>query len=55
MAEMANNRQIVKNILNKMAKGPFGKCRFGENGRNGEQSPMQIVNNVLSNMPKASF
>ena len=35
MAEMVNNRQIVK-IFNKMAKGPFGKWRFGENGVIGE-------------------
>ena len=36
MAEMVNTRQIVNKILNKMAKGPFGKWRFGEKGRNGE-------------------
>ena len=39
MAEMAIKRQIVNNILIKMAKGPFwkrpfwGKWRFFENGR----------------------
>ena len=32
MEAVANDRQIVKNILNKMAKGPFGKRRFDENG-----------------------
>ena len=46
MAEMANNRQIVDNISNEMAKSvPFGSGNFGENGvfgedgRNGKQSP----------------
>ena len=41
MAEMAINRQTVNKNSNEMAKGPFGKWRFcengvfGENGRNG--------------------
>ena len=39
MAEMANNRQIVNKVPNEMAEVPFESGDFGENGRNGEQSP----------------
>ena len=39
IAETANNRQIVNNIIIKMANSaPFESGDFGENGRNGEQS-----------------
>ena len=37
IAETANNRQIVNNIIIKMANSaPFESGDFGENGRNGE-------------------
>ena len=39
MAEMGinrQNRQTINKNSNEMAKGPFGKCDFGENGVFGE-------------------
>ena len=50
MAEMANNRQIFnKNSNEILQRGPFESGDFGENGRNGEQSPNYMKEDHRSN------
>ena len=49
MAEMANNRKFLTKIQMRWQRGPFESGDFGENGRNGEQSPNYMKEDHHSN------
>ena len=49
IAEMANNRKFLTKIQMRWQRGPFESGDFGENGRNGEQSPNYVKEDHHSN------